>query len=103
MSRAKPIVGTSVGGTAEAVEEGRTGLLVPPEDPESLASALERLHRDETLRRAMGEAGRRKVLAEFSLSRMADQTLSCYHRILEESSRRAGAAGNAALAEGAGE
>ena len=40
--RGKPVITTNVGGLAEAVEDGRTGLVVPPEDPTALAQAIER-------------------------------------------------------------
>lgn len=61
MATGIPVVATPVGDVARAVEEGVTGLLVPPRDPEALAGALERLIVDANLRRRMGEAGRRKV------------------------------------------
>ena len=40
--RGKPVITTNVGGLAEAVEDGRTGLIVPPENPPALAEAIER-------------------------------------------------------------
>jgi phosphatidyl-myo-inositol dimannoside synthase len=54
------VVGRS-GGTADAVRDGRTGLLVRAEDPAELASALVQLLRDPARARAMGRAGRRWV------------------------------------------
>jgi glycosyltransferase involved in cell wall biosynthesis len=62
----RPVVATAVGGLAEAVEEGRSGLLVPPEDPAALAAALARLLGDPELRRRLGERG-----AELSRTRHA--------------------------------
>lgn len=53
-----PVVGHAVGGVAEAVMDGRTGLLVPPNRPAQLAAAFERLITDPQLRRGLGEAGR---------------------------------------------
>lgn len=53
-----PIVGHSVGGVAEAVMDGVTGILAPPDRPAQLAAAFERLIADPSLRRSMGEAGR---------------------------------------------
>ena len=53
-----PVVASSVGGVPEAVEEGETGLLVPPRDPVRLAAALERLLVDPALRRRLGANGR---------------------------------------------
>ena len=56
-----PVVGFDVGGVSEAVQNGRTGLLVPERDIPALAAALERLIRDAALRRQLGEAGARWV------------------------------------------
>lgn len=52
-----PIVATDVGGVAAALEDGRTGLLVPPADAEAAAAALERLRDDPDLRRRLVESG----------------------------------------------
>ncbi len=56
-----PVVGASTGGIPEAVEEGRTGLLVPPDDVEALADALRWLVRDPDKARRLGEEGRRRA------------------------------------------
>jgi phosphatidyl-myo-inositol dimannoside synthase len=53
-----PVVAHDVGGVSEAVLDGRTGLLVPPERPAQLAAAFEKLIHDEALRRRLGAAGR---------------------------------------------
>ena len=65
MAAARPVVSTSVDGCREIIEDGRTGLLVPPRDPRALASALSR---------ALGDAALRRRLAEnaFSASRRYD-------------------------------
>jgi glycosyltransferase involved in cell wall biosynthesis len=47
------------------VEDDRSGLLVPPADPERIADAVERLIHDPDLRRRIGRAGRETVMAEF--------------------------------------
>jgi glycosyltransferase involved in cell wall biosynthesis len=57
-----PVVATAVGSVPEAVRDGETGLLVPPEDPHALAAALRRVLEDGELRRRLVEAGR--ALAE---------------------------------------
>ena len=62
MACAVPVVSTDVGGPAETVIEGETGLLVPPRDPEALAGAVRRLLDDPALRARMGRAGREHVL-----------------------------------------
>lgn len=60
------VVSTGVRGIPELVADERTGLLVPPEEPERLAAAIERLARDPALRQRLARAGRRKVLREFN-------------------------------------
>jgi glycosyltransferase involved in cell wall biosynthesis len=75
-----PVVATTVGGMAEAVEDGATGLLVPPRDEAALADALAQLAGDAGRRAAMGEAGRRLALERFSIDRMAAAYLDLYRR-----------------------
>ncbi len=75
-----PVVASRVGGLPELVEEGVTGFLVPPGDPQGLAKVLQRLLDDEELRRCMGEAGRQRALGNFTLDRMLHET----HRVYEE-------------------
>jgi glycosyltransferase involved in cell wall biosynthesis len=67
MEGGKPVVATRVGGIPEVVQEGETGLLVEPRDPDALGNALTRLLRDDALRSAMGEAGKRRRERELDL------------------------------------
>ncbi len=60
-----PVVATRVGGVPEVVQDGVTGLLVPPRDPSNLATALCRLIEDPELARKMGVAGREFVLSRY--------------------------------------
>ncbi|MCL4424805.1 MAG: glycosyltransferase, partial [Firmicutes bacterium] len=72
LAAGKPVVATRVGGTPELVEDGSSGFLVHPHDPEVLAAAMLRvmaLSREEW--RAMGEAGRRYVEEHHNLERVA--------------------------------
>jgi glycosyltransferase involved in cell wall biosynthesis len=66
-----PVVSTDTAGIAELVEEGRTGFLVEQRSAAGLAAALERLARDEELRRRIGETGRAVVEERFNLHRSA--------------------------------
>ncbi|NLH98189.1 MAG: glycosyltransferase family 4 protein [Chthonomonadales bacterium] len=72
------VVASGVGGLPEVIEDGLTGLLVPPEDPVALADALIRLAQDPVLRTRLGEAGRERVHAHFSLDAMLDRLESLY-------------------------
>jgi L-malate glycosyltransferase len=67
MAAGKPVVATRVGGNPEAVQDGETGLLVPPGDPDALGQAITTLVRDPDRARAMGQEGRRRVERLFSL------------------------------------
>jgi len=67
MAAAVPVVATNVGGNADLVVPGRTGLLVPPRDPGALAAAIEKLLRAPDTAREMGRAGRLMVEQHFSL------------------------------------
>jgi glycosyltransferase involved in cell wall biosynthesis len=66
-SQGLPCVATRVSGIPELIEDGSTGLLVAPEAPQDLALALASLIRDPARRRALGEAGRRRVRERFGL------------------------------------
>jgi glycosyltransferase involved in cell wall biosynthesis len=78
MAAGVPVVASAVGGLPEAVDDGRTGLLVPPEDPRALGVAIAELAADVERARRMGIAGRARVLAEFSMERMADAYEALY-------------------------
>jgi glycosyltransferase involved in cell wall biosynthesis len=68
-----PVVATEVGGSAEAVVDGQTGLLVPAADSESLAAAMEKLLDEQSLRRQMGEKGRQRVIQNFTREKMIQE------------------------------
>ncbi len=73
-----PVVGTYAGGIPEAIEHGRTGLLVKPHHPNDLAAAIVRLLKDPALRARLGAAGRAHVETAFSVERMVEGTLAVY-------------------------
>ncbi len=66
MAAGLPVVATDVGGIPEAVDHGRTGFVVPPEDGEALVRAMTRLGEDPGLCREMGNAGRAGITGEFT-------------------------------------
>lgn len=68
-----PVVAGRSGGAVEAVKDGETGLLVPPDDPEALAQGLHRLLSSPALRDRMGRAGRRWATEEMNWDRAARQ------------------------------
>jgi glycosyltransferase involved in cell wall biosynthesis len=69
----KPCIGARAGGVPEVIDEGKTGLLVEPEDVKGLANALVRLLNDEALRQKMGQAGRERLEHEFSFERFRER------------------------------
>jgi glycosyltransferase involved in cell wall biosynthesis len=73
-----PVVCTAVGGIPSLVEQGNTGWLVPPADPDQLASALEELVTQPTLRARMGEQALLNVEQEYGQMRMVDRYLDLY-------------------------
>jgi glycosyltransferase involved in cell wall biosynthesis len=78
-----PVVASNVGGVAEVVQHGATGLLVPAGDADALALALCALVGDAGRRRQFGDAGRRRALAQFTEAHMVAEIDRIYARILE--------------------
>jgi len=78
----RPVVASKLGTLAELIEDGRTGLLVPPRDPRALAEAIERLINEPSLRQQCIAQGRRKVEAEWDADRMVERTLAVYEECL---------------------
>jgi alpha-maltose-1-phosphate synthase len=76
------VVGSRTGGIPEVVADGETGLLVPPGEPRPLADALNVLLRDPGRARAMGEAGRKRAVAEFGWPAIAAQTADLYAELV---------------------
>jgi glycosyltransferase involved in cell wall biosynthesis len=87
MSFGLPVVSTAVDGIPEAVVDGVTGALVPPESPPALARALNGLLSDPARCRSFGEAGQRRVAAEFTLDRMIERLCGVYSDLLRERAR----------------
>jgi starch synthase len=75
------VVASSVGGIPEVVADGKTGLLVPPNDPEALAESINTLTRDPERARAMGTAGRERASTLFDWGRIAEQTADLYQKV----------------------
>jgi glycosyltransferase involved in cell wall biosynthesis len=72
MALGKPVVATTVAGIPEEVENGVTGILVPPADSASLAKAIISLLTNESMAKEMGTSGRQKYLRQFTLHRMIE-------------------------------
>jgi len=86
MSVGRPVVASNTGGLPEVVRDSVTGILVPPGDPRALAQALLTVIRDEDLAARLGSAGRRDVLARFTLDTCVDTTIAVYESVLRHAS-----------------
>jgi glycosyltransferase involved in cell wall biosynthesis len=78
MASRLPLVATAVGEVPTVIQDGRTGVLVPAEDPESLAAAIIELLGDPAKRERLGSAARQLIEDEFSAERMTDDYLRVY-------------------------
>jgi glycosyltransferase involved in cell wall biosynthesis len=100
MASGLPIVASAVGGFVECVEDGKTGLLVPPGDSQALAAAISSLVEDRELRERLGAAGRDRALELYSFEAMVaaleDRVKTAVDRLLTSStSSRQPGSGNA--------
>lgn len=82
MASGLPVVATRVGGNDELVDEGVTGTLVPPRNPEALAEALARYVGSGKLRSEQGRAGRLRARERFSLDTMVKRYVDVYDTVL---------------------
>jgi glycosyltransferase involved in cell wall biosynthesis len=80
MARGVPVVASRVSAIPEIVVDGQTGRLVPPRDPIALAEALAELVADRPGAAALGQAGRRRLDQQFTVDRMAAETIQVYDR-----------------------
>lgn len=83
MAASLPVVATNVGGNAEAVQNGVSGMIVPAEDPNALAAAITQLLVDPARAKAMGIAGKQRVAENFTTAAMMEQTTATYRKLLK--------------------
>jgi len=81
MALGLPVLATRVGGTPEVIEDGRHGVLVDPTDTQALGDAMLQLIDDPVRRQAIGQAGRQKVLEQYSPPAMVSAMLKEYSRV----------------------
>jgi glycosyltransferase involved in cell wall biosynthesis len=85
MACALPVASTTVGAITEAVDDGVTGLIVPPRDAAALGAAMARLRDDAALRAKLGSAGRARAVVAFGIDRMLDRMEAVFQAVLERS------------------
>jgi glycosyltransferase involved in cell wall biosynthesis len=78
----RPVVASDIAGCREVVIPGKTGLLVPPEEPEALANALESLLENQAWAREMGRKARRHIEKHFDQDSVNEKTIAVYRRAL---------------------
>jgi len=79
-SQGMPVLSTPISGIPELIENGTNGLLVPPNDPESLANAIVELAKDPMGRNTMGQAGDERVRKNFNAENEIDELLGLFAR-----------------------
>jgi glycosyltransferase involved in cell wall biosynthesis len=88
MEASLPVVATAVGGVPDLIEPGVNGLLVPPRDPQRLATAIAELLRDRQRARAMGARGRERRLNEFDIDVLVHRLEDLYCELVAERDSR---------------
>ena len=83
-----PCVTTELGtGTSFIVQHEETGLVVPPKNPDALAAAINALLANPDMRQQMGEAGRQRILSQFTIDHMVDRIETIYNEVLKATTR----------------
>lgn len=90
MASGLPVIATAVGGNPELVLEGHTGHLVPAADPSALASTIAELAKTPEKAHAMGNAGRKRIEAQFSMTAMVNSYMQVYDSQLDRLPRSTG-------------
>jgi glycosyltransferase involved in cell wall biosynthesis len=85
MAAGLPVIGARVGGIPELLADGESGIVVEPEDPAALASALDALAVDPARRAELGKKARQRIAAHFSADDVARQTVALYRRLCASS------------------
>lgn len=86
MSCGKPLIASGVDGLLEVVEDGVSGILVPPRNESALASAIERVFSSPDIANRLAQNGRRRVCEKFSMNTMVDGWVNCYLNVVRQSS-----------------
>lgn len=77
MACGKPVIASNIGGPAEIIKNGETGILVPPAQPKILAEKILKLLKDKKTAKKMGEKGRKTIMQDFSWEKIAEK----YHKL----------------------
>jgi glycosyltransferase involved in cell wall biosynthesis len=83
MAAGVPVVASNGGGPAEIIEDGKSGLLIPPGDPDSLERAIRDLLADPPRRSRIAEAGRQRARSQFDMERVVGEVEAVYSRAVD--------------------
>jgi glycosyltransferase involved in cell wall biosynthesis len=81
MAAGKPVVACQVGGVPEVIQDGKEGYLVPPEKPEAMTLAIEKIFQDPGQAKLMGQAGKKRA-RHYSAASVANQLFSLYEQLV---------------------
>jgi glycosyltransferase involved in cell wall biosynthesis len=84
MSSGRACIATDIPGSRDLVEPGRSGLIVPPEEVDAMAAALDRLTSSQELRRQLGAAARERILRNFTIEKEVAAHIQVYEEILRK-------------------
>lgn len=84
MAMGVPVVATTVSAIPELVEDGRSGLLVPPGDPEKLAAAMVRMLTNKSLKQQVIENGKNRVIQNFDNKKLIEDLAAVYRQQIPE-------------------
>ncbi len=84
MAAERPVVATDIGGIPEVVDDGETGVLVPPEDTEALSKAIITLLQDPPRAKTMGEKGRTRIKEMFTTTKMLSEIEHVYQSLTSQ-------------------
>ena len=87
MAAGLPVIASRVGGNAELVQDGVTGILVPPEDSAALSAALLKLLSEPSLARRLAQAGHEFTVRNFSFERLVQEVDALYTELLSDKGR----------------
>jgi glycosyltransferase involved in cell wall biosynthesis len=88
MAYALPSIVTDSGGSPELIENGISGIIVPPKSAEKLAEAIYTLYQDKSLRINMGNAARKRIVEKFTPENTINQTYAVYQSLLSIDQRK---------------
>lgn len=81
MLMGKPVIGTNIGSIPEVVVDGKTGILIPPNSPEQITEALDRLYNNQRMRKELAQQGKSHALAHFTKQEMIRSTIEIYKKV----------------------